>query len=97
MFRHTVLLQLSDDATDDQKTAICAALAELPGRIPEIRSYTIGTNAGDRPDNYDIAVIGDFDDKAGYQIYSDHPDHIAVIQELIAPLLTDRAAVQFEV
>ena len=97
MFRHTVLLKLSDDTTNDQKAAICEALADLPGLIPEIQAYTIGTNAGDRPDNYDIAVIGDFADKAAYQVYSDHPDHVRVIQDHIAPVLAGRAAVQFEV
>ncbi len=97
MFRHTVLLKLSDETTDAQMRTICEALAGLPAAIPEIRNYTIGTNAGDRPDNYDIAVIGDFDDKAAYQAYADHPDHLGVIQQHIAPLLTGRAAVQFEV
>ena len=97
MFRHTVLLKLIDEATDEQKDAICAALAELPEAIPEIEAYTIGTNAGDRPDNYDIAVIGDFADKAAYQVYADHPDHTGVIRDHIAPLLAGRAAVQFEV
>ncbi|MEM7288700.1 MAG: Dabb family protein [Actinomycetota bacterium] len=97
MFRHTVLLKLNDDATDDQRDTIREALAALPALIPEIESYTIGTNAGDRPDNFDFAVIGDFADKAAYQVYADHPDHIRVIQEHIAPLLTGRAAVQFEV
>ena len=97
MFRHTVLLKLADHTTDTQRAQICEALAELPAAIPEIRSYTIGTNVGDRPDNHDLAVIGDFDDKAGYQVYADHPAHVAVIRDLIAPLLTERAAVQFEV
>ena len=97
MFRHTVLLKLDDTATDEQKAAICEALEGLPALIPEIESYTIGTNAGDRPDNFDIAVIGDFADKAAYQVYADHPDHVGVIQQHIAPPLAGRAAVQFEV
>ena len=97
MFRHTVLLKLSDDATEEHKAAIREALAALPAAIPEIEAYTIGTNAGDRPDNYDIAVIGDFADKAAYQVYAEHPAHVGAIQEHIAPILAGRAAVQFEV
>ncbi len=96
MFRHTVLLNLSDDATEDQKQAIVSALHGLPAAIPQIESYVIGTNAGDAPDNYDIVVIGDFADKAAYEVYATHPDHVGVIKEHIAPILAGRAAVQCE-
>ena len=96
MFRHTVLLNLTDAATDDQKQTIVTALHGLPAAIPEIESYVIGTNAGDAPDNYDIVVIGDFADKAAYEVYATHPAHVGVIKEHIAPILAGRAAVQCE-
>lgn len=96
MFRHTVLMKLDETTTDEQRQAILDALHALPDAIAEIESYVIGTNAGDRPDNYDIAVIGDFADKAAYQVYADHPAHVGLIQEHIAPVLAGRAAIQFE-
>ena len=41
-------------------------------------------------------VVADFDDVDGYLVYRDHPDHQAVIQELIRPILAARAAVQHD-
>ena len=56
----------------------------LPGRIPEIRGYTIGTDAGVNEGNFDLVIVADFDDVDGYVVYRDHADHQAVIREHIA-------------
>jgi len=94
MFRHVVLLRWSSDATREQRAAVETGLAELPGRIPEIRSYTVGSDAHVNQGNYDLVVVADFDDVDAYLVYRDHPDHQAVIRERIAPILAERAAVQ---
>ena len=47
--------------------------------------------------NFDLAVVADCDDVAGYRAYATHPAHLAVIAERIRPILADRAAVQYEV
>ena len=95
MFRHCVLLKFADDATDEQKEAVRAGIAALPDLIPEIVNYTVGFNAGDRADNYDLAAVGDFADKAAYDVYAEHPDHVRLIQETIVPVIAGRTAVQF--
>jgi hypothetical protein len=41
--------------------------------------------------------VADFDDVDGYFVYRDHPDHVAVINESIRPILADRAALQHEI
>jgi hypothetical protein len=41
-------------------------------------------------------VTADFDDADGYVAYRDHPDHKKAVTELLAPVVAERAAVQFE-
>lgn len=96
-FRHVVLLRF-EGASDEQVEHVLDGLRELPGQIPSLRSYVFGRDAGANPGagNYDVAVVADCDDLAGYLEYRDHPAHLKVIQERIAPILTARAAVQHE-
>jgi Stress responsive A/B Barrel Domain len=97
LFRHVVLLKWADSATPAQKQAVLEGLATMPGAIPEIRSYRFGPDAGAAEGNHDVAVVADFDDKAGYLVYASHPAHVALITERIRPILAARAAVQYEV
>ena len=97
MFRHVVLLRWVPDATAEQRAAVESGLTALPARIPEIRSYTVGTDAHVSDGNFDLVVVADFDDVDGYVVYRDHPDHVAVITGHIRPILADRAAIQHEI
>lgn len=96
MFRHMVMFRFADDTTDEQKEAMRAGLRRLPEIIPEIVAYRFGDDAGLRDDNFDFGVTADFDDKDSFLVYRDHPDHQKVIADLIAPIITARAGVQFE-
>ncbi|MGN9788382.1 Dabb family protein [Nonomuraea sp. ZG12] len=95
MIRHVVLFTWSKDATEERKAALAAELAELPGRIPEIRSYKFGPDLGLNPGNHDFVVNADFDNEDDYRVYRDHPAHRALIDAFITPILASRAAVQF--
>lgn len=94
MLRHVVLLKWTDGATPEQVNSIIDGLGRLPGRIPELRSYTLGQDLGLREGNFDLAIVAEFDDEAGWRAYAGHPDHVAVIERQITPILADRASVQ---
>jgi hypothetical protein len=94
MFRHVVMLRWKPEATAAERLAVQAGLADLPGVIPELRGYEIGSDAGISEGNFDLVIVADFDDVDGYLVYRDHPDHQTVIRERIRPILADRAAVQ---
>jgi hypothetical protein len=96
MFRHVVMLQWDERATADQRAAVRDALLALPAKIPEIRSYTVGEDARVNEGNFDLVVVAEFDAADTYLVYCDHPAHLAVIDELIRPILAARAAVQHE-
>ena len=97
MFRHVVLLRFVPEATPAQRAAVLDGLSGLPAAIPELRSYVFGPDAGISTGNFDLAVVADFDDEAGYQVYATNPKHLTVIAERIRPILADRAAVQYVV
>jgi hypothetical protein len=96
VFRHVVLLRWIPDATQEQRAAVESGVATLPSLIPEIRSYVFGADAHVNEGNFDLAIVADFDDFDSYVVYRDHPDHVAVINERIRPILAERSAVQHE-
>ena len=96
MFRHVVLFNWTQEATSEQKARVSAELGRLPGLIPSLRAYHFGANAGVNPGAWDFAVVADCDDLDGYLAYRDNPEHRAIIEKHIAPIIAQRAATQYE-
>jgi hypothetical protein len=96
LIRHTVMFTWKPEATDEQKKRVAEELSRLPGVVPSIRAYAMGSDLGVNEGNWEFAVSGDFDDLDGYLAYRDDPTHRAIIAEHIQPIIATRAAVQFE-
>ncbi len=96
MIRHTVLFGWSEGATDAQQKRVADELSRLPGLIPSLRAYAMGTDIGVNEGNWDFAVTADFDDLEGYLAYRDDATHRAIITEHITAIVSRRAAVQYE-
>jgi hypothetical protein len=96
MFRHSVLFAWKPDATEEQMAAALEQIASLPDIIPTVRGFSAGADAAVNADNYDYAVIVDFDDAAGYLAYRDDPRHRDIVAKYISPITAERAAVQYE-
>ncbi len=96
MIRHNVMFTWTGDATDAQKKRVPEELSRLPGLVPSIRAYRMGPDLGLSEGNFDFAVSADFDDVDGYVAYRDDPTHRSIINEHIAPIIAQRASVQFE-
>ena len=94
-FRHVVLFTWNDSVDDEHLAAVEAGLATLPGLIPEIAEYRFGVDAGVNEGNFDFAVVADFASVDDYLVYRDHPDHRALIADLITGHVATRAAVQY--
>ena len=89
-------MRWNGDASSEQKAAAIAGIEGLPDSIPEIRSLAVGPDAGLRDDNFDLAAVVDFEDRAAYEIYASHPGHLDMLAELVRPILAERVAVQYE-
>lgn len=95
-FRHVAMFRWAEGTTTGQQDEVAARLGELPGAVPEIREYSLGTDAGVNPGGYDFVLVADFADKDGYLAYRDHPSHRAVVDEFVTPIAAQRAAIQYE-
>jgi hypothetical protein len=97
LFRHVVLFRFHQDAPP---AAIDVALEEVRGladAVPSVRALEVRIDAGEDADSHDAAVLVTFDDAAGYRAYRDHPEHVRVVADHLRPLISTRAAVQFDV
>jgi hypothetical protein len=96
MILHVVTFTFRDDVSSEQVDAADAALAELPGRIPALRSYSHGRDLGLRSGNAGYAVVAQVDDAEGLAAYLDHPEHVRAVRTHLQPLLGTRQAVQID-
>jgi hypothetical protein len=96
MVRHVVCFRWNEGTTPGQVGEVAAALRELPGLIPEIRSFKCGPDVGVNAGDWDFAVVAEFDSIDDQTSYRDHPEHQRVITDLVAPIRADRAAVQYD-
>ncbi len=94
MFRHVVLLELRPDAPAGRAEAIGAALRPLAGLIPGIVSYEVSVDLGLADGNAHVGVVAGFEDEAAWRADGAHPEHQAVLAELILPVLHRRLALQ---
>lgn len=95
--RHIVAWKLA--ATDaDQRVADAAGiktrLLALDGVVPSLRAISVGADVLGG-ENWDVAIVADFDDVAGLRAYSDHPAHLEVVS-YVRSVVSARVAVDFE-
>jgi hypothetical protein len=100
MVRHIVMFKLKEFASPEEKRArmseIKDALESLAGRIGVLRSIRVDFNINPL-ETWDLILTAELDSLDGVQIYSNHPEHVAVSKNLIAPVKAGRACVDYEV
>ena len=97
MIRHVALFRFADSVTDETITHIDDTLATLPGLIPDIISFRFGRDIGLTDGAWDYAVTTDLASADDYHTYATHPDHVAIVRNIVGPHVTESARVQFEV
>lgn len=98
-FRHVVMFRFADDASDEQRRALAHGLDGMPAATGVVRpeDYRHGFDAGINAASWDYVVVADFASADDYVTYRDHPEHQALIRELVQPIVVDRASVQYEI
>jgi len=94
---HLATFTWQDGVTAQQVEEVSGALSKLPGHIPQIRGYQFGPDLGLRQGNADYGVCALVDTEADVSAYLDHPEHLRVVQQVIAPIRAQRMAVQVRV
>jgi hypothetical protein len=94
--RHVVLFRFADGATGEQVQALAVGLDRMPRAVGVMLDYRHGRDLGVNEGTYDYAVVGDFATVDDYRTYRDHPEHRALIRDLVTPIVAERASMQFE-
>lgn len=93
---HLVTFTWRTAVTNADVIAVIEGLTSLPDQIPELLSYRFGPDLGLREGNADFAVAAVLESPQTLAAYLDHPEHVRILEEFIAPLIDSRQAVQFE-
>ncbi|HVF57070.1 MAG TPA: Dabb family protein [Pyrinomonadaceae bacterium] len=80
MLTHIVIWKYREDAGQEAREEHVALLRALAGAIPEIRSFAVGFDVLGLPRSYDTGLVAVFQDRAGLEAYTVHPQHVAVAE-----------------
>ncbi len=95
-FTHLVSFRWKSEPPVAEVDRITSELTALAARLDGVRSYQCGPDVSGTPNSYDYAVIGVFDTRADFEAYRDHPEHLRIRDELMAPLVDSRVLVQLQ-
>ena len=85
MIVHVVLFSPKPDLSATDRAAVLEAVSSAAREIPSIRRLRVGKRIKHAlpgyeqamPDDYEYAVVIEFDDVAGLKSYLQHPSHVA--------------------
>jgi hypothetical protein len=95
VFTHIAMFRIRPDVEEAEIERVRARLLELPGLVPDVKTFSVGRDARISEGNWDMVVVAGFEDEAGYRAYAAHPDHQPVIME-VRQIISERAGIQFE-
>lgn len=94
MLTHIVLIRLKD-RRPERIANTRAQLLSLAHGIETLRELEVGTDITHSERSYDLALITRFDDRAGFEIYRQHPMHVPVLAHM-AEAAESTVAVDYE-
>jgi stress responsive alpha/beta barrel protein len=78
MLTHLVIWKYKTDVELEMRQQHVAMLRKLTSFIPEIHSLSVGFDILGLPRSYDTGLVATFQDRAGLEAYTVHPEHIKV-------------------
>ncbi|MBO5565256.1 MAG: Dabb family protein [Lachnospiraceae bacterium] len=99
MIKHIVMWNLKADIAESEKPAIKKNIKDsvegLLGKIPGLQELHVHIN-GAETSTAEILLESVHDDASALALYQDHPEHVTVRDEIVAPFVTRRVAFDFE-
>jgi hypothetical protein len=78
MLTHIVVWKYRADVEEETRTEHVRLLARLGGIISEVKSLSVGFDVVKIPRSYDTGLVAVFEDRAGLDAYTVHPEHVKV-------------------
>jgi len=94
MLRHVVMFRWRPDATPERIDAFLNGLSDLLAGDEYVRGHAFGLDAGKDADNYDFALVADFDNYDDYLAYEATAAHDAFVRQYASFVVGGRTAVQ---
>jgi hypothetical protein len=83
-FFHAVYFYPAENGTSEDAAALLEGCKKYLTKIPSLTYFSVGTPAGTPrsvvDNTYSVALLTGFADAAGHDLYQDHPDHLAFIE-----------------
>lgn len=96
MLTHIVVWKYRADVSEATRDDHRTRLRSLASVVPGIESFSVGADILHSPKSYDTGLVAIFRDRSVLDAYSDHPDHVKVVE--FGGGITDRMAkVDFEI
>lgn len=94
MITHVVCFRLQD-RSPESILKVCSVLEGLRGRVPTLRSLSVGADVIRSPRSFDVALVATFDSLADLEAYQLHPAHQEVVR-FLDTVREDTVAVDFQ-
>jgi Stress responsive A/B Barrel Domain len=78
MLTHIVIWKYRDDVDEETRKAHVAALRSLATIISEVKRFDVGFDVLGLARSYDTGLVALFEDRAGLDAYTVHPEHVRV-------------------
>jgi len=78
MLTHLVVWKYRSDVAAETRQQHVNQLQQLAHIVPEVRTLSVGFDTLGLPRSYDTGLVATFDDRAGLDAYTVHPDHVKV-------------------
>jgi hypothetical protein len=78
MITHTVIWKYRADVEQKLRDEHISMLKKLPETTGHIKSLSVGSDVLRLPRSYDTGLVATFQDRAGLEAYTVHPEHIRV-------------------
>ncbi len=78
MLTHIVVWKYRAGTSATDRDEHVALLRRLPSLIPEIESFSVGLDVLRLARSYDTGLVAVFHDRAAFNVYTIHPDHVTV-------------------
>ena len=99
MIRHIVMWKLQTSDPAEREAQIAEMRARFEALVPIIdgtRSLEVVADVAQTDGNWDVALIGDYDDHAALDAYQVHPAHQEVAA-FVRTLVASRVCIDFEI
>jgi hypothetical protein len=80
MLTHIVIFKYKAGVKEADKVEHLQMLKSLPSKIKEIRSFQVDFDILKLPRSYDLGLVAIFEDRAGLDAYTTHPEHVKVAE-----------------